>query len=178
MPYLLCIMLNSKEVRTWTCDLKLVWDLVYCAFLAEFSFSWCFVQFLNMSHRSFSMGVLPMVRWKNSCSIFSELTKRRDGSRSNILPNLDGQEQRRVSLIFSILPFAWQNSQTLDVPLFEKLCMLSENKDVAGSPGTLAGVYWMDVLTQQHLRLVLQILHLLWVFETACLCSRKSKRRL
>lgn len=70
------------KIKTWTCE------HLFCG-------GWLvsvLAQFLNMSHRSFSMGVLPMVLRKYSCSIFSELTKWRDGSRSSSLPNLDGQE--------------------------------------------------------------------------------------
>lgn len=63
------------------------------------------VQFLNISHSSFSMGVFPMVLWKNSCPILAELTKWRDGSRSNILPNLIGQIKASHLVIFSFQRF-------------------------------------------------------------------------
>lgn len=45
-------------------------------------------QFLNMSHSSFSMGVLPMVRRKNSSSTRSEEMKRSAGRSSSSFPNL------------------------------------------------------------------------------------------
>lgn len=50
------------------------------------------VQFLNMSHSSFSMGVLPMVRRKKSSSTRSEEMKRSAGRSSSSFPNL-GMEQ-------------------------------------------------------------------------------------
>lgn len=46
------------------------------------------VQFLNMSHSSFSMGVLPMVRRKKSSSTRSEEMKRSAGRSSSSFPNL------------------------------------------------------------------------------------------
>lgn len=47
---------------------------------------------MNMSQRSFSMGVFPMVLWKKSSSIRSELTKRSEGRRRSSFPNLQRQE--------------------------------------------------------------------------------------
>lgn len=44
-------------------------------------------------------------------------------------------------------------------------------------PGTLVGIHWMDVLTQQHLWLVLQTLHLFWIFKVAYLCVGDSNSR-
>lgn len=35
------------------------------------------------------------------------------------------------------------------------------------SPGCLVGVESVDVLPQHHLSLVLQVLHLLWVFQSS-----------
>lgn len=48
-------------------------------------------QFLNMSHSSFSMGVLPMVRRKKSSSTRSEEMKRSAGRSSSSFPNLGGR---------------------------------------------------------------------------------------
>lgn len=61
--------------------------------------AWWF-QFLNMSHNSFSMGVFPMVLWKNSSSIRSEFTKRREGRRRSSFPNLKIQKRRRNKVSF------------------------------------------------------------------------------
>lgn len=41
-----------------------------------------------MSHRTFSIGVLPIVFWKNTASILEAETRRRRGNMSNNLPNL------------------------------------------------------------------------------------------
>lgn len=43
---------------------------------------------MNMSHSSFSMGVLPMVRRKKSSSTRSEEMKRSAGRSSSSFPNL------------------------------------------------------------------------------------------
>lgn len=76
-------------------------------------------QFLNMSHSSFSMGVFPMVLWKNSSSIRSEFTKRRDGRRRSSFPNLNKHKHRMTStsslkkLVFILKsPLNWRHTQS------------------------------------------------------------------
>lgn len=41
------------------------------------------------------MGVFPMVLWKNSSSILSELTKRSEGRRRSSFPNLQRRNGTR-----------------------------------------------------------------------------------
>lgn len=38
-------------------------------------------------------------------------------------------------------------------------------------PGWLTRVVWADVLSQHHLRLILQVLHLFWIFQPTSLCG-------
>lgn len=47
---------------------------------------------MNMSHSSFSMGVLPIVRRKKSSSTCSEEMKRSAGRSSSSFPNLGAQQ--------------------------------------------------------------------------------------
>lgn len=79
------------------------------------------------------MGVFPMVRWKNSSSIRSEVTKRSEGRRRSSFPNLKrnqkGKKQqinqsidqcvkeRRAERVFS----PGQNSVGANSSLFQKL---------------------------------------------------------
>lgn len=58
-------------------------------------------QFLNMSHSSFSMGVLPMVLRKKSSSTRSEEMKRSAGRSSSSFPNL---EHRTVAVGGCVIP--------------------------------------------------------------------------
>lgn len=43
-------------------------------------------------------------------------------------------------------------------------------------PDRLAGVMHLAVLSQHHLGLVLQVLHLIWVLQTTGLCQKRKKR--
>lgn len=114
-----------------------------------------------------------MVLWKNSLAIFSEFTKRREGSRRINLPNLVGQKQKECELnvsvggrdlTFSSCYYVW------------RFCGILLEKKVQ-LPDTLVGIHWMDVLTQQHLWLGLQILHLFWIFKVSYLCVGDSNSR-
>lgn len=104
-------------------------------------------QFLNMSQSSFSMGVLPMVRRKKSSSTRSEERKRSAGRSSSSFPNL---EDGAVS-----------QSPLSTAPPGLGLAV----------PDGLPRVVGTVVLAQHHLRLVLQVLHLLRVLQAAGLCQ-------
>lgn len=111
------------------------------------------VQFLNMSHSSFSMGVLPMVRRKKSSSTRSEEMKRSAGRSSSSLPNLgDGV-------------VAMGGCPTLVSPV---------RTMGTAVPDGLPRVVGTVVLAQHHLGLVLQVLHLLRVLQATGLCGDKG----
>lgn len=42
-------------------------------------------------------------------------------------------------------------------------------------PDRLAGIMYLIMLSQHHLGLVLQILHLFWILQASCLCKSNDK---
>lgn len=101
------------------------------------------IQFLYMSHRTFSMGVFPIVFWKNTASILMAGIILKRGSISSSLPNLATWPGSCVRQCCHNMTWAW--SWRFSIWLGSLSPLVSENTNVIARHSRISWSFEPDI---------------------------------